>query len=84
MPTLQWRAPLRTTLPLHLSCLLQQYSRYWQLVSTADMHLSACRARSIVPVPACLYPTQPKAACHVQMPAIDSDKMTFLERPEYA
>jgi len=59
MPTLQWRAPLRTMLPLRLSYLLQQYSRYWQLVSTGDMHLLACRARSIVPVPACLCPAQP-------------------------
>jgi hypothetical protein len=68
---------------LVLGSLLQQYSHYLRLVSTADMHLLACRARSKVPVPACLCAAQPAAACHAQMPAIDSGKMTFLERPEY-
>jgi hypothetical protein len=48
-------------------------------VNRRYMHLSACRARSKVPVPVCLYPAPSAAACHVQMPAIDSGKMTALE-----
>jgi hypothetical protein len=47
-------------------------------VTTADMHLSACRARLKVPVPACSCPAQPAAACHAQMPATSSGKTTAL------